>query len=203
MRRLMVMVSAIVLVDTMFYAAISPLLPYYAHHFHLAKSQVGLLAAAYAAGTLIGSIPAGWLAVRLGVRAAVVTGLTLMIVASFAFGFARQIVVLDCARFVQGLGGAGSWAAGLAWLIDRAPAGRRGEVIGTTLSAAIVGALLGPVLGTIATQTSPAARVLAGRRAGRGAGHLDPARAGTRPRTGHSRAGRPVARPARTPPACR
>src|SRR5690348_12916788 len=155
MRRLMVMVSAIVLVDTMFYAAISPLLPYYAHHFHLAKSQAGLLAASYAAGTLLGLIPAGWLAVRLGVRATIVAGLTLMIAASFAFGFARQVAVLDLARFVQGLGGAASWAAGLAWLLARVSPGRRAEVIGATLSAAIVGALLGPVLGTAAAQTSP------------------------------------------------
>ena len=49
MRKLLAMVAAIVLVDTMFYAAIAPLLPYYAHHFHLAKSQadhyIGLSAA--------------------------------------------------------------------------------------------------------------------------------------------------------------
>lgn len=155
MRRLMAMVSAIVLVDTMFYAAISPLLPYYAHHFQLDKSQAGVLAAAYAVGTMLGSIPAGWLAIRLGVRATIVGGLILMIASSFAFGFARDIALLDAARFVQGLGGAGSWAAGLAWLIDRAPVDRRAEVIGTTLSAAIFGALLGPVIGTLATETSP------------------------------------------------
>ncbi len=149
------MVAAIVLVDTMFYAAISPLLPYYAHHFHLAKSQSGVLTAAYAAGTLIGSLPAGWLAVRLGVRATIVTGLGLMVVASVAFAFGTSVVVLDAARFVQGVGGAASWAAGMAWLIARAPDNRRAEVIGGTLSAAIAGALLGPVLGTAATQTSP------------------------------------------------
>ncbi len=149
------MVAAIVLVDTMFYAAITPLLPYYSHHFHLAKSQAGVLAAAYAAGTLIGSIPAGWLAARVGVRATILTGLGLMITSSVAFAFGRQVAVLDVARFVQGLGGAGSWAAGLAWLIGRAPDNRRAEVIGAALSAAIGGALLGPVLGTAATQTSP------------------------------------------------
>lgn len=149
------MVAAIVFVDTMFYAAIAPLLPYYAHHFHLAKSQAGVLAAAYAAGTLIGSIPAGSLAARLGVRATIITGLGLMVVASLAFAFAASVAVLDAARFVQGVGGAASWAAGMAWLIDRAPDNRRAEVIGGTLAAAIGGALFGPVLGTAATQTSP------------------------------------------------
>jgi MFS family permease len=149
------MVAAIVLVDTMFYAAIAPLLPYYVHHFHLAKADAGILAAAYAAGTLIGSIPAGWAAARLGVRATILGGLGLMIGASVAFAFAHDIAVLDAARFVQGIGGAASWAAGLAWLIGRAPPGRRAELIGAALAAAIAGALLGPVLGAAATQTSP------------------------------------------------
>jgi len=155
MRRLLAMVAAVVLVDTMFYAAIAPLLPYYAHHFDLAKAQAGVLAATYAAGTLLGAIPAGWLAARVGVRATIVTGLGLMVGSSVAFALGRNIAVLDAARFVQGVGGSASWAAGLAWLIERAPASRRAEMIGAALAAAIAGALLGPVLGTAATQTSP------------------------------------------------
>ena len=149
------MVAAIVFVDTMFFAAISPLLPYYAHHFHLAKSQAGVLAASYAAGTLLGSIPAGWLAARVGVRRTVMSGLGLMIAASLAFAFATSTGALDVARFVQGFGGAASWAAGLAWLIERAPDHRRAEMIGASLAAAIAGALLGPVLGTVAAETTP------------------------------------------------
>ncbi len=149
------MVAAIVLVDTMFYAAIAPLLPYYTHHFHLAKAQAGVLSASYAAGTLVGSLPAGWLAARFGVRRTILSGLGLMIAASLAFAFASRAGPLDVARFVQGLGGAASWAAGMAWLIARAPDGRRAEMIGTTLAAAIAGGLLGPVLGTVAAETTP------------------------------------------------
>ncbi|HEY7631191.1 MAG TPA: MFS transporter [Thermoleophilaceae bacterium] len=155
MRRLRLLVGAIVLVDTMFYAAIAPLLPYYSHRFELSKSAAGVLAGAYAAGTLIGSIPGGWLTARLGVRRTVLIGLSMMIASSVAFGFAHSVETLDIARFVQGVGGAASWAAGLAWLMARAPATRRGELIGTALAAAIAGGLLGPVLGTAASQTSP------------------------------------------------
>ena len=53
MRRLLLLVCAIVLVDTSFYAAITPLLPYYADHNHLTKTGAGLLVGAYPAGTLV------------------------------------------------------------------------------------------------------------------------------------------------------
>jgi MFS family permease len=155
MRRLVLLVAAIVLVDTMFYAAITPLLPYYSHHFHLSKSSAGLLAGAYPAGTLIAALPGGWLAARIGVRRTVLVGLALMIVSSVVFGFARHIGLLDGARFLQGVGGSASWAGGLAWLMARAEGTRRGELIGTALAAAIAGALFGPVLGSAASLTSP------------------------------------------------
>src|SRR5688500_3210391 len=49
MRRLLLLVSAIVFVDTMFYAAITPLLPRYSEELGLSKSAAGVLTAAYPA----------------------------------------------------------------------------------------------------------------------------------------------------------
>ncbi len=78
MRRLVLLASAIVFVDTVFYAAITPLLPTYAEDFGLSKSAAGVLSAAYPAGTFAGALPAGWLAARAGTRPTVLVGLSLM-----------------------------------------------------------------------------------------------------------------------------
>lgn len=152
MRRLLALVTAIVLVDMMFYAAITPLLPQYADDLDLSKSAAGVLAGSYAAGTLLGSLPGGWLASRLGVKPTVLAGQALLAVSSLTFGLAQDVAVLDAARFLQGVGGACSWAGALAWLMDAAPRDRRGELIGQALGAAILGALLGPALGAAARE---------------------------------------------------
>ena len=157
MRRLFWLVAAVVLVDTMFYAAVSPLLPRYADDFDLSKTGAGLLAAAYPAGTFAGAVPAGWLSARWGVKPTLLLGLALLGVSSLAFAFAQHIVLLDAARFVQGVGGACMWAAGLAWLVYASAAERRGELIGSALASAIVGVLLGPVVGGAATVVGPEA----------------------------------------------
>jgi MFS family permease len=150
MRRLVAFVCLVVFVDTMFYAAITPLLPELSDQYDLSKTAAGILAAAYPAGTFVGALPGGWLAARWGVRPTVLLGLALLVTSSIAFAVGDSIVVLDIARFVQGLGGAASWAGALAWLIGAAPRERRGELIGTALAAAVAGALFGPVLGALA-----------------------------------------------------
>jgi MFS family permease len=149
-RRLVLLVGAIVLVDTMFYAAITPLLPKLAAELDLGKNGAGVLTGAYAAGTLVGSLPAGWLIARTGVKATVVLGLTLMSLACLAFAFADTIIVLDAARFLQGVGGACSWAGGMAWIAAEAPLERRGALLGSAMGFAIFGVQLGPVVGAVA-----------------------------------------------------
>jgi MFS family permease len=150
MRRLMLIGSAVVFLDVVFYAAITPLLPTYVDDLGLSKTSAGVLSAAYAAGTLVASLPAGFMAARVGPRRTLVAGLVLLGLASLAFGFGHHIVLLDLARFVQGVGGAFAWAGAMTWLIVSAPESRRGAVIGDVLAIAIAGALLGPAVGALA-----------------------------------------------------
>jgi MFS family permease len=152
MRRLLVLASAMIFFDVAFYAAIAPLLPDYVAELGLSKAQAGALAASYAVGTLLASLPAGLVATRIGPRRTVIAGLLLLGFSSLAFGLANGIVLLDLARFAQGVSGALTWAGALTWLITSAPPERRGSVIGTALGTAVAGALVGPIIGAIAAE---------------------------------------------------
>ena len=55
----------------------------------------------------------------------------------------ESFVVLDAARFVQGVGGAASWAGAIGVDPGAAPREQRGQMIGTAMGAAIAGALSG------------------------------------------------------------
>lgn len=147
MRRLLVLVSAMIFFDVAFFAAIAPLLPDYVDDLDLTKAEAGVLSASYAAGTLLASLPAGFVASRFGPRRTAIYGLLLLGVSSFVFGFGEQILLLDAARFIQGIAGALIWAGALTWLITTAPDDKRGTYIGAALGTAVAGALLGPALG--------------------------------------------------------
>src|SRR4051794_3563365 len=153
MRRLLLLVSVLVFVDTMLYAALTPLLP----HLVEDKRRAGILVAAYAAGALVGGLPGGVAAVRLGARRAVLVGLTGMGLASLGFAYADSFWGLFAARFVQGLGSGFTWAGAFAWLLAAAPANRRGALIGSAMGAAVFGALFGPVIGAAAALLGRAA----------------------------------------------
>jgi MFS family permease len=150
MRRLLFIGSAVVFLDVVFYAAITPLLPAYVDDLGLSKTAAGVLSASYAAGTLILSLPAGFMAARLGPRRTLIAGLVLLGIASLAFGFGRHILLLDAARFVQGAAGALAWSGAITWLMVTTEESRRGAVIGDVLAIAIAGTLLGPVVGVLA-----------------------------------------------------
>lgn len=152
MRRLLILASTMVFFDVAFYAAIAPLLPDYVADFGLSKAGAGILAASYAAGTLLASLPAGFVATRMGPRRTVIAGLLLLGFSSLVFGLAREITLLDAARFAQGVSGALIWSGALTWLITTAPPERRGSVIGTALGTAVAGALVGPILGAVAAE---------------------------------------------------
>ena len=151
MRRILLLAGTVVFVDMLFFSALTPLLPHYAHTLGLTKSGAGALTAAYPLGVLVGAIPSGAVAARAGVKPTVVVGLSTVAVCVVVFGLADHAWQLFVARFVQGTASAFSWTGGLAWLIAAAPVERRGTLIGSAFAAAVGGTLFGPVLGGVAS----------------------------------------------------
>lgn len=154
MRRLLVLVSSIVLVDAMLFGALAPLVPGYAEEFGLSKTGAGLLVGAFGAGALFGGIPGGITAARFGPKPTVVIGLVLLAAASVAFAAADGPWSLGIARFLQGFSSTTTWAGALAWLTVAGSRERRGELLGTAFGAAVFGAIVGPVFGATAETIS-------------------------------------------------
>jgi MFS family permease len=150
-RRLLFLTSAVVFVDTLFFAALTPLLPHYAASLELGKTGAGVLSAAYPAGAFLGAIPSALVAGRMGVKPTMIIGLILVGTCTILFGVAGQAWQLDLARFAQGVASAFSWTGAIGWIVSAAPADRRGRVIGNVFAAAVAGALFGPVVGGIAS----------------------------------------------------
>ncbi len=150
MRRFVLLISFVVLMDTALYSALTPLLPHYADQFGISRTAAGVLLACYGCGVLVAALPAGVLVSRLGPKRVVLGGLVLVGAASLAFAFADDPWLLGVTRALQGVGSAATWAGGLTWLVAVTPADRRGRTIGTAMGAAVLGALVGPVLGAIA-----------------------------------------------------
>ncbi len=154
MRRLLVLVSTVMLVDAMLFGALAPLVPGYADEFGLSKAGAGLLVGAFGAGAVCGGIPGGLAAARYGPKRAVLAGLVILAVASFGFAAADGPWALGAARFVQGFASTTTWAGALAWLTVASPRERRGELIGIAFGAAVFGAIVGPMFGAIAHELS-------------------------------------------------
>lgn len=160
MRRLIVLVSVIVFADTMLFSAIIPLIPQFADDYGLSKLQAGLLVGAYGAGAMVGGIPAGIVASRIGAKHTVLVGLATLAVASVGFALVGSPGALGVARFGQGLASAVTWSGALAWLTLSTPRERRGQTLGTAFGFAVLGFIVGPAVGAIAHLTSITASFL-------------------------------------------
>jgi len=145
-----VLVRVLLLFESAMYSALTPVLPHYAHVLSASKPAVGVLAGAYPAGIIPGSLIGAWIATRGGVRRTCLIGLLLFAVSIAGFGLATNIVTLDALRFLQGAGCGFIWGGGLTWVIAVAPRERRGAMLGSVIGAAIFGTLLGPIVGTLA-----------------------------------------------------
>lgn len=142
-------VTVALFTDTVVYSLVVPILPRYANSLGAGPGEIGFLFASYALALLVALPVFGVLSDRVGRRRPMLFGLLGLGGATLLFGFADSYGELLAARLLQGAAGAITWTAGLAAVADVYPPERRGQALGTALSATAAGGLVGPALGGV------------------------------------------------------
>lgn len=156
-RRLLALITALMFLELVFFAVLSPLLPGLKRDLSLSTSQAGLLVAAYAIGAVVFAIPAVMVAARVGVRTTALASLAAFAITSVAFGVAESYAALIASRFVQGMAGAACFTSAMVWLLGVAPENRRGAILGLAFGVSEAGAIAGPLVGGVAAAIGRAA----------------------------------------------
>jgi MFS family permease len=154
-RRIFAAVGTTMLVDSLLYLAILPLLPYYSERFDLSTTETALLLSGYQIAFVATAVPSGWLAGRYGPRRVVIAGLICFTASSAVFAFAPTVAILLVARALQGIAGGIGWSAAMSWLTENSPPERRSRNVGLVSGILSAGAVAGPGVGALAGATSP------------------------------------------------
>jgi len=144
-------IFAVTLLALLSVGAVLPVLPRYVRGpLGAGNVAVGVVIGSYAVTGLISRPFAGRLADSRGRRPAVVLGSLLASAAGFLYLIPAGVPGLIASRLVLGAGEGMVFTAGSAWIVDLAPPGRRGRVIGLYGLAVWSGLSLGPPIGIAA-----------------------------------------------------
>jgi len=147
---LVVLISAMSVVTSLFFTALAPLLPRFEEEFGLSKAQAGLLVAMFPIGLSVAVLPVSFAASRVGVKRLAIASMIVLAATSVVFGLAESSRGLLVSRMLQGAAAGVSISSGLAWIVMLAPRERRAELIGLTSGARSAGQVLGPIVGAAA-----------------------------------------------------
>jgi MFS family permease len=135
--------------------AVLPVLPRYVHGpLGAGNVAVGVVIGAYAITGLLLRPFAGRLADRRGRRPAVLLGTLGVAASGLLYLLPLGVAGLIAARLVLGAGEGTVFTAGSAWIVDLAPPGRRGRVIGLYGLAVWSGLSVGPLVGELLLHAS-------------------------------------------------
>src|SRR5690242_17268560 len=149
-RRITFAVGLAMFVDAALYLAVIPLLPTYAHRFHMSTIGSAVLVASYPAAVPIVALACIVLVPRVGAKRIAFVSSLIMMTATVVFALAPSAIVLDAARFIQGVASGSIWTSSMAWVTENAPAGRRGRESGIVMGMLSAGSIAGPGVGALA-----------------------------------------------------
>jgi MFS family permease len=145
-RRGLLPIYALILLETSVWIAIIPLAPTFADEFGLSGFETGAILASASLAALLVAFPLGLLADRLGARRVTIASSCLFTLATLGQGLAGSFWSLLVARGLFGVAFGALWGAGAAWLSDSSPERSRTAALAATAPVAGVGFTIGPAL---------------------------------------------------------
>lgn len=124
-------------------------LPTMARSLHATPARAILIVTAYQTALVMALLPCGALGEWLGYRRVFAWGILVFTAASVLCALSSSLPWLVAARFVQGLGGAGVMALGVALLRSSVPARMLGRAIGWNALTVALSSAAGPALGSL------------------------------------------------------
>lgn len=129
------------------HGAIIPVIPLTARDLGASVAGAGLVVACVGIGRMVGDLPAGMLAVRMGERRAMLAALAVVVAALLACIAATSVLVLAAAVAAMGFASAVFGLARHAYLADVMPYRLRGRALSTLGGTHRIGIFVGPFLG--------------------------------------------------------
>ena len=142
MRRLLLLIYALVFVDEVALLALVPLVPTYRDAFGLSGLEAGVLLASASLAIVVCSLPVGVAGDRFGARRVTLGAGVLLAASCAAQSLAPDYPALVGARFAFGIASATVWSAGLSWLADSA--GDQPGALSAVVTVAGIGGMVGP-----------------------------------------------------------
>ncbi len=145
MRRRVLPIYALFLLETLTWIAMIPLAPTYADEFGLTGVETGAILAAASLAALVAALPLGVLADRFGAREVTLASAGLFTLATLGQGLAGDFWSLLVARAGFGLAFGALWGAGASWLSNSLSHERRAGALAAATTVAGLGFTIGPV----------------------------------------------------------
>jgi len=165
-RRALLPLYGLILLETLVYVALIPLAPTFAEDLGLSKVETGALLAAGSFATIVVALPIGVLADRVGARALTTASAVLFTLSTLGQGLAGDFWSLLTARVAFGVAFGAVWTAGLAWLADGLHHSRA-TALGATVTVSGVAFAVGPAYaGLVGDALGPGAPFLVAAGAG-------------------------------------